>query len=446
MYVSHDRPLLRGFVVPDRQCLLLTFRFPPYPGVGARRWDRLAKYLAREGVQVHVLTVDWSRTYPGITTDFEPGIHMHTVPCIGPYRLVQRIDPGTAWGRTIDRVRGVARRWDWTGFADEARWWGLTMLRTADALIREHGIPVIVATGPPHMVNYWAAILKQRHPALRLIQDFRDPWTDQQAVAQGHHGALALAKRREATAIREADGIVTVGADWGRMFAERSSHVPVTVIPNGFDPEELAGIMPEGARPFHLMHAGNLFAGREAPLRAFLGATRVVAGEIPEMRLVFRGGFPGTVLGEFRDLTNAGILDVSDPIDQRRAFELMADAFACLHFNSPGSPGALSTKIYEYGALRRPVLSVNYGGEIEGLIREHNLGRSVRGDDPNEIAHAIRELHLLWTAEPDFVQPVSNMEDFSYPGLAARYTEVLFPRRPTSDRDDRSSRAAGSNS
>jgi len=413
--------------VPTRKCLLLTFRFPPYPGVGARRWEGLSKYLARAGTEVHVLTLDWKRFYPDQPVYLKQGVHVHTVGAVGPHWLIQSAAPESAWGRSLDRLRGIARRWDWTGLDDYARWWGLTMVRAASKLLREFDIPVVVATGPPHMVNYWAAILARRHPNVRLVQDFRDPWTDQHGYAIGHPKRLALATRREAIAIGEADAVVTVGKALSDMFRSKSAATPVFLIPNGYDPDKVAGVAYEGPRPFMLVHTGNLFVGRETPLRAFLEAVRTVAPEIAELRLVFRGGFPPSVRSEYEDLVAAGLLDAGDTVSHAEALDLVAGAFACLQFNSPNSPGALSTKIYEYAALRRPVLSVNYGGEIVELIAEHNLGASVSGKDSRGIAEELLRLHGLWSADPAYSQPVRDIERFSHVNLALEYAQVLFP-------------------
>ncbi|MDX5426533.1 MAG: glycosyl transferase family 1, partial [Bacteroidota bacterium] len=38
--------------------LIITYYWPPSGGAGVQRWLKLSKYLAIEGLDVHVLTVD----------------------------------------------------------------------------------------------------------------------------------------------------------------------------------------------------------------------------------------------------------------------------------------------------------------------------------------------------------------------------------------------------
>ena len=39
----------------NKNILLLSYVFPPYPGIGGRRWAKFAKYLSRKGYTVHVI-------------------------------------------------------------------------------------------------------------------------------------------------------------------------------------------------------------------------------------------------------------------------------------------------------------------------------------------------------------------------------------------------------
>ena len=39
----------------NKHILLASYVFPPYPDIGSRRWAKFAKYLARDGFNVHVV-------------------------------------------------------------------------------------------------------------------------------------------------------------------------------------------------------------------------------------------------------------------------------------------------------------------------------------------------------------------------------------------------------
>ena len=156
--------------------LLIAFKFPPFPGVGASRWSKLSKYLAKKGHEIYVLTVPW--TISGSSSLIEDvihqNIHVHRIKS-GYIHNVYYKDFGNVllnWLKV--KILYLLNRffyWD-----DEAQNWGRYLLPAAKKLIQENNIKVIVATGAPFEANYWAAMLKKEMQDIFLIQDFRDPW------------------------------------------------------------------------------------------------------------------------------------------------------------------------------------------------------------------------------------------------------------------------------
>ena len=76
-------------------------------------------------------------------------------------------------------------------------------------------------------------------------------------------------------------------------------------------------------------------------------------------------------------------------------------------------------------AANKPVLSLNYGGEIDALIREHALGWSVDARDEREILDALRESHTLWKTEPGYQSEPVDFEQYDYRQIVDRYRLVL---------------------
>jgi glycosyltransferase involved in cell wall biosynthesis len=240
-----------------------------------------------------------------------------------------------------------------------------------------------------------------------------------------HQGGRDLVEQREKALVRSADAIVTVTDGLSELIRAKAGDTPVYTITNGFDPEEIPEETPAGPRPFRLIHGGNIGLGREEPLRALLAAVSEVLPEMPNIELVFRGVFPDDVRREFAHLEDAGVLKVLERIPGPEFMREVAESFATLQFNAERFPYLVSTKIYEYAASGRPVLSINYGGEVDGLIKKHGLGWSVNVADEGALAHVLDRVCAAWQRDSGYTSASSVIDQFRYANLSAEYLELL---------------------
>ena len=70
-------------MIPGEPILIISHTFPPYKGIGGRRWAKFAKELARRGHPVHVVHSAGSEDLMGSlwTDDADrPGITAHPLP------------------------------------------------------------------------------------------------------------------------------------------------------------------------------------------------------------------------------------------------------------------------------------------------------------------------------------------------------------------------------
>ena len=75
---------------------IITYYWPPAGGPGVQRWLKLSKYLARDGVELYVVTVDAQKaTYPlrdeGLLKDVDTTIRVYrtgTSEKFGAYKKV----------------------------------------------------------------------------------------------------------------------------------------------------------------------------------------------------------------------------------------------------------------------------------------------------------------------------------------------------------------------
>ena len=88
--------------------------------------------------------------------------------------------------------------------------------------------------------------------------------------------------------------------------------------------------------------------------------------------------------------------------------------------------GILTTKFFEYLAVKRPILSVPGDGDaLDQLVRNTQSGEI--GISPDEIAQYIKKMYLEWKSNNGCLENVNSMgtEAYSRRASAARLAELL---------------------
>ena len=96
-----------------------------------------------------------------------------------------------------------------------------------------------------------------------------------------------------------------------------------------------------------------------------------------DIQVLHFGHFPLQTKRKFQDLIISKKLVLNDFVPQQDAFTELQHADIALHFGSPEFDYALSTKLFEHLGLRKPTLSLNFGGDIDLIIKQFDLGVSV---------------------------------------------------------------------
>lgn len=409
-----------------RRLLVIAYKFPPYAGVGAFRWAKLSKYLARLGHELHVVTVPWrNQGHNTLVADAaEPGVIVHPIRSGSPHRLRHfplrgrwTIAARHAALRTVDRAMF---------YDDEAQRWGRHLIGACERLIDEHEIGVVIATGHPFQANRWAAELKRRRPTLKLIQDFRDPWADNPFRALPPRRA-ALVRAWQDEAVATADAIVSVTPSLLELYLSDATNGRGVVIPNGADPAGVQDVRRDGpteSERIRLTHIGNVSNGRDRPLRALLDAVREIDSGDPRIEIVMVGAWLEWIGRENSDLVERGLLRLQPPVSQAEAFCRVAEGDYALQLNAREFPYLVSTKIYEYALLRVPTLSLNYGGEVDALVRRHGFGHSVDLSRQFDLAALLRSLPKRIGADHGGGLAF-DVEPFTYPRLAREYSALI---------------------
>lgn len=420
-----------------RRLLLVSRELPPAIGPHPIRVAKLAKYLPEFGWQPTILTVPvdhaWA-TDDTLSDDLE-GVDIVRVP-----RLLSRVAPPTTGQRrdgvrtprqpvTGGRVRtNLARR---LLLPDRDILWALPAARRAATLADQ--FDAVLTTAPPfstHLVGYWLSL---RHH-MPWVAEYRDNWSMNPLYRRGSLGQLAN-QTTEARFMARADAIVTVSE---AAAAEVSDTFPSTVgklhvAANGFDPNDLptAAKHPEF---FEIAYAGTLDERRDP--RPFLEALRRLTLSAPgfteAMRLRLMGNVSGWVSDAAVATAGQDHVSIDGLLPHREALARAARSAILLGITTRAEAGGvgLTSKLFEYLGLRRPVLMLAPPGPARSLVEDLGAGQTADPDDVEGIARAVGKLYEEWrsgserTASPDRLEPLTRRTTAACVAIALDASQV----------------------
>lgn len=186
---------------------------------------------------------------------------------------------------------------------------------------------------------------------------------------------------------------------------------PVTLITNGFDPDQFVGPAPRSTTHFRIVYTGNLwlpdsfrmFCDGLAALRQRIGASR-----FEQVRFVYRGVAANRIQAITKAAGVDDALDCGAHIDHAAALSLVRSAHLLLvlstsdveHRDPYWARGVYPGKTFEYLGARRPILCVpGDGAELDQLLRDSRAGISL--GNATSIAAYLERAYETWTREND---------------------------------------------
>ncbi|MBK8700540.1 MAG: glycosyltransferase [Saprospiraceae bacterium] len=149
-------------------------------------------------------------------------------------------------------------------FIPDARcFWIRPSIKFLDDYLKKNPVDCIISTGPPHSMHLIAMGLKQKHPNVKWIADFRDPWTQiynfQEFMISAP--ALLIHKRLEKKVLNLADKIVTVSQSCADDF-KKICHKEINIIHNGYDEADFSENVESDPNEFVLSYVGSINSER----------------------------------------------------------------------------------------------------------------------------------------------------------------------------------------
>lgn len=356
---------------------IITYYWPPAGGPGVQRWLKLSKYLAREGVQLYVVTVDAEKaTYPlrdeGLLQDVASGIQVFrtgTSEKFGAYKKVtgKKSVPFSGFSgedAKVSFIQKLARFIRGNFFVPDARkGWNTHAFKAAAEIIKTHEVRHWITTSPPHSTQLVGLKLKERF-GVHWTADFRDPWTDIYYYRKFYPTALTRWYERglERKVFATCDALISVSPSWSGLYEKKGQlkSGSVHTLTNGFDPEDFSALVPQRPAKFTLLYAGTLAA--QYPCGELVAALNSLDFEM-NLRVV--GSWDGQSRETLEALESHVEVTFEEYVPKAQLNQRLLDCHLMLFLlpNVSSATGHVPGKLFDYLGAGNPILGL---GPIEG--------------------------------------------------------------------------------
>lgn len=387
-----------------KKVLIISYYWPPSGGGGVMRWLKMSKFLPELGWQPIIYTPenpDPSVIDESLLSEIHPDIIELKMPIWEPYSFYRKITGKKSGEKFKSGYISEAAEGNWKSrlsvfirgnflIPDPRKFWIKPSVKFLSKFLNENPVDLIISTGPPHSMHIIALNLKKKYD-ITWIADFRDPWTDIDFYHKLKLTTWADKKHKnlEKKVLAAADHIVTVSPGCAADI-QKIAHRKIEVINNGFDPTDYDFELPKLDEKFTISHFGAFNKDRNpAALWKVLGELASVNPDFKKLlQIKLIGQTDQSVISEIEKNKLKENIVVKDHLAHKEGLiELSKSQVLLLPLNdAPNVKGILPGKMYEYMALRRPILALGpTDADYAKILSETKAGISLDFSDEQGI-------------------------------------------------------------
>ena len=426
-----------------KKILVILYYWPPSGGAGVQRGVYFVKYLRSFGWEPVVYTPenpDFDIKDQTLLKKVAPDITVLKKPIWEPYSIYRKLLGKKAGNVNTGFIsgtkdQGLLKRlsvWIRGNFfiPDPRKFWVRPSVKYLSNYITEHKIETIFTSGPPHSMHLIGLGLKKKHPHLKWVSDFRDPWTNIDFYKELMLSNFADKRHHklEKDVLQSADAITVVGGSMKAEFEAKTKR-PVYLIPNGFDEEDVQLDDVEMDQHFTISHIGTLNSARN-PKNLWK-----VLGELCRKDEGIKNALQIQLIGKVEDsvfhaIKEAGLEEQLKHISYLPHHEAIrkqqgSQVLLLLINDSPNAKGILTGKFFEYLAARRPILGIGpEDGDAAGLLTETGAGAMANYSDEEKMKSIVKQFYSHYLSGNLTVKP-SEVSRFSRRALTEKLSQVL---------------------
>ncbi len=364
-----------------KNVLIICWDFFTPGAIGGRRWSKIAKSMVRKGLNVSILATPASaKADSWIGEEYIQKMRIYEIRSNFLSRWLT--DYGARWKSVKIRVAQIFLRLFHRGtIFDKAILIERKFISKASEIVRNEKIEVVFVTGAPFSLMYYAAKLKVVFPNLKVVADYRDPWTG--AVNYGMKDLRLKDKNAEEEKqnfVFENSDVVSAPNEFLlKEIAESYSGRSVVKarfyeLQHAYDPDDV--VNPQvGKRDFkRIIYAGSVYMHSEPYLRQLIDAIHYYNQEpgINELRVDIYTGDRVNLKDSERD-----VMRWYKPIGND-IFQEIVNCDLVIILLSDHNKNYVTSKFYEFLPYNKPFLYIGPEGFVSRKIEEEKLGIVLR--------------------------------------------------------------------
>ncbi len=426
-----------------KKVLIITYYWPPSGGGGVMRWLKMSKFLPELGWQPIIYTPenpDPSVIDESLLKEIHPEIIELKTPIWEPYEVYRKLTGKKSGTKFKAGYISEASEGNWKSrlsvfirgnllIPDPRKFWIKPSVKYLSKYLNENPVDLIISTGPPHSMHLIALGLKKKFD-IPWIADFRDPWTDIDFYHKLRLTKWADQKHRrlEKKVLEKADHIVTVSPGCATDL-EKIATKKIEVIYNGFDPTDYNFVKSEPDKTFTISHFGAFNKDRN-PASLWIALNQLTETNTDLKRLLriqLIGQTDESIINDINKNNLSGNLILKEHLPHQQGLEELGKSQVLLLplNDAPNVKGILPGKMYEYMALRRPILALGpTDADYAGILRETNAGVPLNFDDVKGIKETLLNYFQLFQENKLEVES-GAIEKYSRKNLAARFVGLI---------------------
>jgi glycosyltransferase involved in cell wall biosynthesis len=269
---------------------------------------------------------------------------------------------------------------------DTRFYWYPFALKTAKEIFKAAQIDLVFSSSPPQTNHVIAQKIAIKYN-LPWIADIRDPWSDVFWSRKSKYKLPFLSKLDkwlESKTLAQAQHITTVTPQLTEKY--KNDYGDSSLIYNGYDGDYISSNdidKKKSHSEFRITYSGSMSYNQRTEMFFRVLKKLKNHGQTKRLKVRFIGGFPSFLQNIIQSNDLEDICYIEDALPMDKLFSELQSSDLQLVFGVPGAEyGIIPSKIFDYMAVKKPILGINLDKDASQLIERTGLGFNF--DDSSE--------------------------------------------------------------